>query len=240
MPFRQIRSIVATTALAALAAGVTWLAAGPTGADACGGAERTVLPSGLVGCGERTELHLNDVPGTREITPEVNDLAMTMGRLARRLGLAGLAMGRAVPGMADLGGVAATWGMPSLASASPRFFPAAAGPAGMEDLSTAAHVAALPTLPVLPSAPAAAPPQGRLSQGTPLGGGPAHTKSAGKAGKQAKDPIGLEKPVNEVGSRVVGELLPQAVGDLGDSAVLPGRDPGVAGLTGLVRDLGLR
>ncbi|MCK2214609.1 hypothetical protein MF672_012520 [Actinomadura sp. ATCC 31491] len=236
MPSHKIRTIVATAALATLAAGVTWLAAGPTGADTCG--RRAIMTrDGLAGCSGRTELHLNDVPGTKEFTPEVNDLAMAAGRLARQLGLTGLAMGRSVPGMADLGGLAATWGMPSLASTSPRFFPAAAGPAGMEDLSTAAHVAALPTLPMVPRLPGV-PLQKRIPQDVTLGGAPKpHNRIIGSG---AKDPIGLEKPVSEVGSRVIGELLPRAIGDLGGSTVLPGRDPGVAGLTGLVQGLGLR
>ncbi|MGW2145537.1 hypothetical protein ACWCOT_14615 [Nonomuraea bangladeshensis] len=221
MPSHKFRIIVAT---AALAAGVSWFAAGPTGADTCGGARHS---TSLLGCAGRVEVRPQDVPGGTVIAPEANDLALAAGRLARQLGLTGLASGGALPGKVDLGGVPASWGMPPLSSASPLVRQAAAGPAGMRDLATAAYVAALPTLPqapVLPGTPA------RASREP-------HTVIAGSP---RKDPRGARKPAGEVGSQVVGELLPQALGDLGDSPVLPGRDPGLAGLTGLVQDLGLR
>ncbi|MEU6723015.1 hypothetical protein ABZ917_04785 [Nonomuraea wenchangensis] len=224
MPSHKFRTIVAT---AVLAAGVSWFAAGPTGADTCGGARHS---TSLLGCAGRVEVRPEDVPGGTAITPEAGDLAMAAGRLARQLGLTGLATGGALPGKVDLGGVPASWGMPPLSFSSPRVRQAAAGPAGMRDLATAAYVAALPTLPQVPALP-----------GTPARGraGREPQPYTAIAGSLAKDPRGARKPVGEVGSQVVGELLPQALGDLGDSPVLPGRDPGLAGLTGLVQDLGL-
>ncbi|MEU4513583.1 hypothetical protein AB0G05_29135 [Nonomuraea wenchangensis] len=222
MPSHKFRTIVAT---AALAAGVSWFAASPTGADTCGGARHS---NSLLGCAGRVEVRPEDVPGGTTIAPETGDLAMAAGRLARQLGLTGLATGGALPGKVDLGGVPASWGMPPLSAAFPRVRQAAAGPAGMRDLATAAYVAALPTLPQVPA----------------LSGTPARASREPKpypaiAGAPGKDPRGARKPMDEVGSQVVGELLPQALGGLGDSPVLPGRDPGLAGLTGLVQDLGV-
>ncbi|MET8984000.1 hypothetical protein ABZW49_00990 [Nonomuraea wenchangensis] len=222
VPSHKFRTIVAT---AALAAGVSWFAAGPTGADTCGGARHS---DSLLGCAGRVEIKPEDVPGGTSITPEANDLAMAAGRLARQLGLTGLAAGGALPGKVDLGGVPASWGMPPLSFSSPRVRQAAAGPAGMRDLATAAYVAALPTLPQVPA----------LS-GTRARASREPEPYTAIAGAPRKDPRGVRKPVGEVGSQVVGELLPQALGDLGDPPVLPGRDPGLAGLTGLVQDLGL-
>ena len=227
MPSHKFRTIVAT---AALAAGVSWFAAGPTGADTCRGARQENVSSSLLGCAGRVEVRPEDVPGGAAITPEATDLAMAAGRLARQLGLTGLAAGGGLPGKVDLGGVPASWGMPPLSFSSPRVRQAAAGPAGMRDLSTAAYVAALPTLPQVPAL-SGTPARGSASQEL----GPRTAVAA----SSANDSQGVRKPVGEVGSQVVGELLPKALGDLGDSPVLPGHDAGLAGLTGLVQDLGL-
>ncbi|QYC38004.1 hypothetical protein Nocox_01855 [Nonomuraea coxensis DSM 45129] len=231
MTSHKFRTIVATATLAALAAGVSWFAAGPTGADACGAS----VTSGLLGCAGQVELRPDDVPGAAQLAPEVNHLAMAAGRLARQLGLAGLSAEGSLPGKVDLGGVPASWGMPSLTSASPRSSQAASGPAGMRDLSTAAHVAALPTLPQVPAPPGTTP-RGRVA-GEPKPGGAARPQD--RIAITPADPIGVRQPVGEVGSQVIGELLPRALGDLDGSTVLPGHDAGLAGLTGLVQGLGL-
>ncbi|WP_327586345.1 hypothetical protein OHA25_04505 [Nonomuraea sp. NBC_00507] len=62
-------------------------------------------------------------------------------------GLARPAAGNPAPGLGYLGGIMATWAMPSPAG-PPGLSPVRTRPAGMKDLSTAAHVPALPLLPL--------------------------------------------------------------------------------------------
>ncbi|MEV4074648.1 hypothetical protein ACGFJC_43805 [Nonomuraea fuscirosea] len=227
-------------AVAALTAGVSWLVAGPATAANCRNAEPGLLSPRSVAtyCDEHTKLRVNDSGSgsSRMVASESNKLAMAAGELARRLGLTGLATGRAVLGSADLGGMAATWGMPSLTSASPAI-PVVPGPAAMKDLSTVAGIPALPALPSLPSVPDL-PPLAR----TPLEGDARraqapHHNSVGGTGIQS--PTDLQRPVREVGEDVIGVLLPKAVESIEGTSMLPGGETAVSGFTGLKQALGL-
>lgn len=233
----KIRSIIAA---AALAAGVSWLAAAPADAGACGKKHA----AGKTACEEPAAPRPNDAPpGSREITPEAVDLTMAAGRLARDIGLIGLASTRPVPGLLDLGGIAATWGMPSLASASPGLS-LRPEPVGMEDLATEAHVPDLPALPIPGNSL-----QEQAPRDTTLGRGPFlyGVSATGDEDYDKSDAIGksgggVEKPVGEIGSRVIGEVLPKAMeGTDGSSVPGPaGGNSGVEGLAGLVKGFGLR
>ncbi|WP_188188631.1 hypothetical protein [Nonomuraea sp. SYSU D8015] len=242
MSSHKIRSIIAA---AALAAGISWLAAAPTDAGTCGKKRHASAE-----CGESVEMQVDDtLPGSAKLTPEAASLALAAGRLARELGLAGLASARPSPDLLDLGGIVATWGMPSVSSASPELFPTARGPVGMEDLATEAHVPDLPSLPI-PGTPL----EERIPRDMTLGRGPfpngvtaADDDEYGPDDR--KSPAdGLEKPVREVGSKVITELLPKAVDGVGGASVLsvpgmpgvPGQGAGLEGLTSLVKGFGLR
>ncbi|GAA3662277.1 hypothetical protein GCM10022224_027610 [Nonomuraea antimicrobica] len=230
-------------AVAALTAGVCWLSTGPTTAQSCPGTEPSLLsPTAIASyCDEHAKLRVNDGgPGSgRMVTKESNKLAMAAGDLARHLGLTGLATGKEVLGVADLGGVAATWGMPSLTSASPALFPMVPGPLGMKDLSTMAGVPALPSLPELPALPA-------LPQEPQLANLPAElslgqaTHQNRIAGTGIQSPLDLKQPVREVGADVIGELLPKAVESVEGTSMLPGGELVVSGFTGLAQQLGLK
>ncbi|WP_393167544.1 hypothetical protein [Nonomuraea marmarensis] len=223
--------------MATLTAGVSWLAVAPATADTCADAEPSLLSSTAAAtyCDEHTTLRVNDggLGSSRMVTSESNKLAMAAGELARRLGLTGLATGKSVLGVADLGGVAANWGMPSLASASPALFPTMPGPAGMRDLSTMAGIPALPALPELPSTPL----QAKLPAEMSLGQAPYHNRIAGSG---IESPLDLERPVSEVGAEVIGTLLPKAVESVEGTSMLPGGQPVADGFTGLTQGLGLR
>ncbi|MGI5284802.1 hypothetical protein ACQEVF_15890 [Nonomuraea polychroma] len=205
MSSQKIRSVAAA---AALAAGVIWLAVAAPQASACNGLSVATSDSVARDCREGRGPHLHDgPPGAGMRSPETVPLSTAIGRLARQAGLSGLAAGNPAPGLADLGGMVATWGMPSPASASPELFPLKRGPAGMEDLSTAAHVPALPSLPGRPL-------MERVSNEVPIGHGPQHgTVSAG--GPATEGTKGPEKPTHAIGTKVIGELLPEAVPGLG-------------------------
>lgn len=223
--------------MATLTAGVTWLAAAPSTADSCIGTEPALLSpkSLLTYCDQTTRLRVNDggTGGSRMVTDETTKLAMAANAMARQAGLTGLAAAREVLGVADLGGMAATWGMPSLTTASPALFPAAPGPAGMQDLSTVAEVPVLPALPQVPTTPL----QAKLPAEMSLGRPPAHNRIAGS---EITSPADLEKPVKQVGAEVVDVLLPKAVESIEGTSMLPGGQSAVAGFSGLVQELGLR
>ncbi|GAA3576305.1 hypothetical protein GCM10022419_066900 [Nonomuraea rosea] len=223
--------------MAALTAGVSWLTAGPSPADSCPDTEHALLSSSSIAahCGKQSRVRINDggKASSRMVTTESNKLAMAAGDLARQLGLTGLATGKSALGTADLGGVAATWGMPSLASGAPALFPAVPGPIGMKDLSTMAGIPALPALPALPQQPL----QSKVPSEMSLGQSPYHNRVAGTG---IQSPLDLEKPVYEVGADVIGVLLPKAVESVEGTSMLPGGQPVVEGFTGLAHGLGLR
>ncbi|MEV4174538.1 hypothetical protein [Nonomuraea sp. NPDC049709] len=224
-------------AVAALTAGVSWLCAGPSAAGSCAGTEPALLsPTSIANfCDEHARLRVNDGgPGSsRMLTSESNKLATSAGELARHLGLTGLATGKEVLGVADLGGVAATWGMPSLATASPALFPMVPGPAGMKDLSTTTGIPALLALPEMPQRPL----ERKLPGEMTLGHAPYHNRIAGSG---IESPLDLQQPVSEVSEEVIGVLLPKAVESVEGTSMLPGGQTAVAGFTGLVEGLGLR
>ncbi|RVX46534.1 hypothetical protein EDD27_9424 [Nonomuraea polychroma] len=225
MSSQKIRSVAAA---AALAAGVIWLAVAAPQASACNGLSVATSDSAARDCREGRGLHLHDgPPGAGMRSPETVPLSTAIGRLARQAGLSGLAAGNPAPGLADLGGMVATWGMPSPASASPELFPLKRGPAGMEDLSTAAHVPALPSLPGRPL-------MERVSNEMPIGHGPQHGTAPATEGSR-----GPEKPTHAIGTEAIGELLPKAVPGLGNTSVLPGA-AGTDGLSVLVNGVSLR
>ncbi|MEV0381851.1 hypothetical protein [Nonomuraea sp. NPDC050643] len=224
--------------MASLTAGVSWLVAGPAAAAvSCTDSEPALLsPTSIAAyCDEHARLRVNDggpSSSSRMVATESNRLAMAAGDMARRLGLTGLASGKSALGVADLGGMAATWGMPSLASASPSLFPMVPGPIGMKDLSTMAGMPAMPSLPELPNTPLTA----KLPAEMTLGQAPYNNRIAGSG---VQSPMDVEKPVREVGEDVVGVLLPKAVESVEGTSMLPGGEA-VTGFTGLVQGLGLR
>ncbi|MDP4500690.1 hypothetical protein [Nonomuraea turcica] len=118
----MIRNIVAA---AAIVAGVTWPVVGATQAKTCGNTGPAMTASDL-DCSE-------GLAGPAAGNPAP--------------GLAGPAAGNPAPGLGDLGGIVATWAMPSPAGPA-GLSPVRTRPAGMKDLSTAAHVPALPLLPL--------------------------------------------------------------------------------------------
>lgn len=226
MSSRKIRSILT---VAALTAGVTWPVAGPSVADTCRPREAVASY-----CDGHAKLQLNEgrTNGHRVVTEEVGKLAMAAGDMARRLGLTGLAAARSAMGpLADLGGVGATWGMPSLNSASPALFPAASGNSGMRDLATTLQVPALPALPALPPAPVAA----RVPTEMTLAERPTAPASA----RAAKSPGRARQPVREVGGDLISNLLPRAVEGIEGASTLPGGYPAIDGFSRLLPGLDL-
>ncbi|MEV0613894.1 hypothetical protein AB0I81_11275 [Nonomuraea sp. NPDC050404] len=228
-------------AVAALTAGVSWLFAGPSTADSC--TETALLSPATAsspGC-EPPNLRVGQGLGegsggpgsSRMITEESNALAMAAGELARRLGLTGLATGKEVLGAADIGGIAANWGMPSLASSSPALFPMAPGPIGMADLSTVAGMPGLPSLPQLPRTPL----QDKLPGMMTLGQEPYHNRVQGSG---VQSPMDLQQPVNMVSENLIGTLLPKAVEGVESTSKLPGGAPAISGFGALVEGLELR
>ncbi|MGN9843770.1 hypothetical protein ACTMTI_37160 [Nonomuraea sp. H19] len=231
MSAHKIRGIIA---VAAVTAGVSWLAPGPAMAETCADDQRALLSNTSIAsyCDERSGMRL-DVGGPgagRAVTSESSRLAMTAGTMARQLGLTGLATAKEAMGTADLGGIAANWGMPALASASPALFPALPDPAGMKDLATMITVPALSALPPTPL-------ESQVSSQLSLDDGPHHDRVAGSG---VKSPLDLQKPVQEVSADVIGVLLPEVVERVGHTSVLPDGQPVAAGFDGLVHGLGVR
>ncbi|MEW1840535.1 hypothetical protein AB0392_21550 [Nonomuraea angiospora] len=224
--------------MATLTAGITWLAATPSTAGSCTGGEPALLSPKSVAtyCEERARLRLEDAGsrGGKLVTTESNKLAMAAGEMARQLGLTGLATGREALGIADLGGLAANWGMPALFSASPAPYPVVPRTGSMKDLATMAAVPALPALPELPQTPLVA----KLPAETSLGNAAPYQNRV--AGSPVESPLDLKEPVAEVGSQVVDILLPKTVQSVEGTSMLPGGQPAVDGFTGLARELGLR
>ncbi|WP_146103678.1 hypothetical protein [Nonomuraea solani] len=221
--------------MATLTAGVSWLATGLAAAKTCPNTEPALLsPTSIAAyCDEHANLRVNDGgPGSsRMVTSQSSKLAMAAGDMARQLGLTGLATGKSALGVADLGGMAATWGMPSLASASPSLFPMVPGPIGMKDLSTMAGMPALPALPELPDTPLTA----KLPAEMTLGQAPYHNRIAGSG---IQSPMDVERPVREVSEDVVSVLLPKVAESIEGSSMLPGGEV-ISGFGGLVTNLGL-
>ncbi|MEU5859685.1 MULTISPECIES: hypothetical protein [unclassified Nonomuraea] len=228
MASQKIRSILA---VAALTVGVTWPVAGPSVADTC----RPRFQAVASFCDGRTSLQLNEnkTNGHRVVTEEVGKLAVAAGAMARRLGLTGLAAARSAMGpLADLGGVGATWGMPSLTSVSPALFPMASGESGMRDLATTLQVPALPALPALPQPPIAA----RVPAEMTVGEKPTAPASA----RSARSAAEARQPVREVGGDLISNLLPKAVEGIEGASTLPGGYPAIDGFSRLLPDLDLR
>ncbi|MFB4272819.1 hypothetical protein [Nonomuraea sp. GTA35] len=234
MSFQKFRSMVA---VAALTAGVSWLFAGAATAGNC--AETAVLsPSSVVStCDGPAALHIEQsgTAGSRMITSESNKVAMAAGEMARHIGYTGVATGKEVLRMADVSGAGATWGLSSLFSASPALFPMVPGPAGVADLATRANLPPFPPLPVLPEVPGT-PLDSRLPHEMTMGQGPFHNRVVGTG---LDSPLALQKPVSEVSSELIGQVLPKAVDGLQGISILPGGGSGASGLTDAVGDLGL-
>ncbi|GAB2939479.1 hypothetical protein ACFMQL_15480 [Nonomuraea fastidiosa] len=224
MSFQKIRS---TIAVVAVAAGVSWLCAGPAAARTCTRAEPAALP--LTHCGHHTDIALDDpgIGASRVVTTETNRLAMAAGETARRLGLTGLATGKRALGMSDLGGIAATWGMPSLAG-SPTLLPLVPEPLTMKDLATMRSVPALPELPRVPLT--GRPPAGKHGAGKHARKAP---PPATVAGTRLDSPANLHEPVRQVGSQVISELLPKAFETLEGTRFAPSGGSIISGFSSL-------
>ncbi|UBU13846.1 hypothetical protein [Nonomuraea gerenzanensis] len=235
MSFQKIRS---TIAVAALAAGVSWLSAGTSVANNC--AETAVLsPASVVSaCDNPSSLRVEDSgsAGSRMIASESTKVAMAAGEMARHFGFTGVATGKEVLSMADLSGVGATWGLSSLFSASPALFPMVPGPAGVADLATMADLPPLPPLSALPEVPGT-PLDSRLPGQMTIGQGPFPNRVVGTG---VDSPLGLQEPVSQVSAELVGQVLPKAVDSLEGVAILPGGGSGAAGLADAVGGLGLK
>ncbi|MEV4108276.1 hypothetical protein [Nonomuraea sp. NPDC049695] len=222
MSSQKIRSIIA---VATLTAGVTWLAAAPSTADTCKGTRVTARTTASY-CG--THIATDDtLGGGSTAADESEKLAMAAGAMAAQLGLTGLATAREALGAADMGGLAATWGMPS-----PALLPKVPESLEMRDLATMARVPALPALPEVPSKPL----EVKLPE-LSLGKGLSHNRYAGSG---TKSPANLDRPVQEVRAEVVDVLLPETVENLQEASVLAGGQTAVAGFSGLAPQLGLR
>ncbi|WP_043629781.1 hypothetical protein [Nonomuraea candida] len=232
--------------MAALTAGVSWLFASSSTAETCSDLDPGLLTPALQTsyCDTPGELRLSDnTGGSRMIAEEANRLAMEAGRLARQLGLTGLATVKDVMGMADLGGVAATWHMPSLTAASPAVLPMLPAPVGMADLNTMSAMPMLPTLPALPILPQTPRlPQPRYESAEPGKSAADRPPYEGNiAGHGIGSPLDVQQPVQEIGEKVLSELLPKVAEAVKGSSVLPGGEAmGGGGLGGgLLPDLGL-
>ncbi|AQZ67384.1 unnamed protein product [[Actinomadura] parvosata subsp. kistnae] len=225
-------------AVAALAAGVSWLFTGTSMAGGC--AETAVLsPASVVSaCENPSTLRLEEggSAGSRMITSESNKVAMAAGEMARQAGYKGLATGKQVLRMADLSGTGATWGLASLFSASPALFPMMPGPAGVADLATMAKLPPLPPLPMLPEVPGTSL-NSRLPDEMTVGRGPYDNRVVTTG---TDSPLGLQEPVSEVSAELIGQVLPKAMDSLDGVAVLPGGGSGAAGLTDALGGLALK
>lgn len=146
MSSRSIRSILA---VATLTAGVSWLAAGQASADQCADMVSVLrAPTVAQVCDELTDLRASGTYGGRMTARRDSELATEVESLSRRLGMSGLSKSSAVLSFADLGGVAAAAGMPSL----PSGMPGKGGLPTMTRMATTPDLPGLPNLPVLPGA----------------------------------------------------------------------------------------
>lgn len=132
------RSILA---VAALTAGVSWWAPGPAGASTCEQGQQAPDSVAAV-CEEITGARASGRYGPMKAPP--GGAASAVERLAMKLGLPGMSKAAAVLSVADMGGVAAGAGLPTLPMAAP-------GVAGLKDVSRLAESPDLPGLPVVPS-----------------------------------------------------------------------------------------
>lgn len=213
MSVQKIRSIVAT---AVLTAGVSWWSTAPAAAGSCMNAQPALLSHTAFASYCDLPSHAGQAVhgSSRMATDESAQLAMAAGELAQELGLTGLAAPKPVLGSADLGGTAATWGMPALNAASPAVLPMT--PA-LQDVSTAPSVPALPVLPQMPD----------LSRKTP----PAKQRLAAQAdqpqapGAPVKVSQNVAKPVHDMGKDVAGVLLEKGGKTSGLAGVTPGLGP---------------
>ncbi|MFI6601827.1 hypothetical protein ACIBHX_36740 [Nonomuraea sp. NPDC050536] len=217
MSSRNIRCILA---LAALTAGVSWLATGPASADAC---RSKVLPADVSSvCGELTSIHADTTYGDRLAT-RPGGAAATADQVARRLHLQGLNQATAVLSVADVGGVAAASGMPALPMTKP-------GRAGLPNVSSLLPAAPdVPGLPAMPARLAAAGKPGLPAVGAAeLPGRLAIDELPDATGViGGKAPLSLPEPVNTVKSRVTQTLpqAPKALDGIKTTVPVPGGKP---------------
>ncbi|MEU7990239.1 hypothetical protein AB0B56_35785 [Streptosporangium canum] len=198
---RHIRGLLA---VAALTAGVSWLAAAPASAGgvSCQGREMVELletpESVATVCDEAGDLRASATAG-RTTVPARGEGPASMERLARIAGLPGLSQASAVVSFADTAGVAAGTGTPAL-PALPSGMPGFPGHSPAGTLATAPDLPGLPGTPgtdlirfpvsEVPSVPRLTDPTGALSgDGTAL-------------------PLPLEEPVSV---QAVTEDLPAAI-----------------------------
>jgi hypothetical protein len=211
-----------------LTAGVTWLGAGPVAADECR-TKPTTVRAGTAArlCDDLTKIRLDDDPigGNRLVTSQTEELAASTARMAQRIGLTGLASGRSAMGLTDMGGIAATSGMPALPSST-------AAESGLPGLAKLPDVPDLPSLPDVPGV-------SNLPVGMTLGTLPDPAKVAGK-GVRARN-----MPVNEIKDDLIARTLPQVPGTVdgltSDTRLPDAQDSlrGLTGLTGLLPGVGL-
>ncbi|MFI7449427.1 hypothetical protein ACIBQX_18165 [Nonomuraea sp. NPDC049714] len=206
-----------------LTAGVTWLGAGPVAADECR-TKPTTVRAGTTAtlCDDLRKIRLDDgsIGGSRLLTSQTDELATGTARMAQRLGLTGLTSARSAMGLTDLGGIAATSGMPALTSSAP------ARPGGLPSLAKLPDVPDLPSLPELPGV-------SDLPVGMTLGNLPDPAKVAGD-GMEA--PLDMPAPVNEIKNDLIDRTLPQVpttVDGLTHGSRLPDAQDSLSGLTGL-------
>nr|WP_152992474.1 hypothetical protein [Nonomuraea pusilla] len=123
-------------------AGVIWLAAGTAAAGTCG--------TGTSACRATADLHQRANGRHPSRLTAGDEIGAAAGEAARRLGLTGLDSAPGAAGLADLGGVAATWRMGPLLPSARRTEPSGAP---------------VPLLPALPARPGSHPAT-RLSLGS--------------------------------------------------------------------------
>lgn len=181
-------------ALAVLTAGVSLLAVGTAqAATNCGKAVSVLEAPTTVAalCDEVTDVRANGTYGGKMSAPADSELLMNVDALAKALGLPGLSRAAAVLSIADMAGVAAGAGLPTLPGGLP-------GTAGLPNV---ASLAQLPDTPGLPSVPGlAAVPQ------LPVSKLPALPYASGLT--SVKAPLTLPQPVQEVKDKVTA-VVPQ-------------------------------
>jgi hypothetical protein len=191
-----------------LTAGVTWWAASPVAADECRAKPAARAATATRLCDDLTEIRLDD---ERPLTSQTEELAASTARMAQRIGLTGLASARSAMGLTDLGGIAATSGMPALPSSTP-------AQSGLPSLTK------LPDVPDLPDIPGVS----NLPVGMTLGTLPDPAKVAGKGVR------GQDMPVNEIKDDLIARTLPQVPGTvdgLTSGTRLPDAQDSLKGLT---------
>ncbi|MEU7893592.1 hypothetical protein AB0B45_12080 [Nonomuraea sp. NPDC049152] len=182
--------------MAVLATGMG-LAGGPASAGVCGRQISANDGSTVASfCDDAAELRAQ-ATHTSMAVPASSEAAMAAEKLAKKLGLPGMSRTSAVLSVADMGGVAAGAGLPSLPAGLP-------GEAGLPEVSRLSGSPDLPGLPSLPNPDKL--PVLPMVPDMPSLSEPALPDRIGK--RDLKTPTNLHAPVDAVAGKVKG-LVPE-------------------------------